>query len=610
MFKLEDIKDPSFIKQLNKKELVALADEMREFIISNVAQTGGHLASNLGAIEITLAMHYVFDSPKDKFLFDVGHQMYAHKILTGRASEFHTLRNLNGLSGYASRSESVHDIWESGHSSTSISAQAGLIASQIKHNEDGRVIALIGDSSIANGVAFEGLNFEGQYKDRQPIIILNDNKMGINRSVGAMNKFLNKLRSSRGWRTTRGISLKIFPGFVNRTIHQLKRGVKGFVQTDNIFEDLGFDYYGPYEGNNVNSLIRVLQHAKKSSNPTIIHIITKKGKGYKPAEENMTKFHGVDTYDLVTGNSTNSEEGISFTKVAANELCKLREEYDFSVICPAMIASTNLTEFKEKYPKDIYDVGIAEEHATVMAAGMALGNENVIVPMYSTFSQRAFDHMLNDVCRQNLNVKFILDRCGVVGKDGSTHQGVYDISMLSLMPNMKILSPRNGAELKGALEYLVKHNGPIAVRYPKLNTIEENKKVILDEKWEVLKEGNKGIVISYGPDLDRILRIIAEKDLDLTVINARFIRPIDTTLLNQIGNSNKPIFIYEQVIESSSLAMMIRNYISKNNHTNKITNMCFDVDQIVRHGNIKDVLEYYGLGDSKLEEELIKLCQD
>ena len=610
MFNLEDIKDPSFIKQLNKKELITLADEIREFIISNVAQTGGHLASNLGVVEITLAMHYVFDSPKDKFLFDVGHQMYAHKILTGRAKDFKTLRSLNGLSGYASKSESIHDIWESGHSSTSISAQAGLIASQIKKEIDGRVIALIGDSSIANGIAFEGLNFEGQYKDRQPIIILNDNKMGINRSVGAMNKFLNRLRSSKGWRKTRGLSLKIFPGFINRGMHQVKRGIKGFIQKDNIFEDLGFDYYGPYEGNNVNSLIRVLKHAKKSSNPTIIHIITKKGKGYKPAEDNMTKFHGVDTYDLVTGISTNKEEGISYTKIAANELLNLHQENDFSVICPAMISSTHLTEFKEKYPSDCYDVGIAEEHATVMAAGMALGGENVVLPMYSTFSQRAFDQMLNDVCRQNLNVKFMLDRCGVVGKDGSTHQGVYDISMLSLMPNMKIAMGRDGAELKGLIEYAIKHNGPIAVRYPKLNTVDTEKVLINDEKWQVLKEGSKGIVISYGPDLDRILKIISNNNLDLSVINARFIRPLDEELLNNVGICNKSIFIYEQVIESSSLAMMIRNYMSKNNYTNKITNMSFDTDQIVRHGNISEVLDYYGLGDKKLEEALVKLCQD
>ena len=504
MFNLLEIKDPTFIKKLNMKELEVLATEIREFIIENVRVTGGHLASNLGVVEITIAMHYVFDSPNDMFLFDVGHQSYVHKILTGRAKDFVNLRKLNGISGYISKDESIHDIWESGHSSTSISAQAGLMEALEHHQTSGRVISLIGDSSIANGVAFEGLNFLGQYQDKNPIIILNDNKMGINKSVGAMNLFLNRLRGSKGWRKVNGASQKIFPNWFMSFLHKTKRAFKAFVQQDNIFEDLGFDYYGPYEGNKIAGLIKVLQCAKQNHSPCIIHLITRKGQGYKPAEEDMTLYHGID------GMNNNNLDNISYTEIVANKLLELKGEMDFKLISPAMISSSKLTKFKETYPTDCIDVGIAEEHAAVMAAGMALGNLKAVLMMYSTFAQRSFDYLLNDISRQNLDVFLLLDRAGVVGKDGPTHQGIYDIAMLSLMPNIKIMMGRNAGEVKGLITYGMKQKGPIALRYPKLSTIDQEEVLILDEKWEVIKEGSKGYIISYGPDLDRILNIIEE----------------------------------------------------------------------------------------------------
>ena len=611
MFKVEDIKDPSFIKQLNNKELEALAADIRSFIIKNVATTGGHLASNLGVVEITIAMHYVFDSPKDKFIFDVGHQAYVHKILTGRADKFSSLRQFNGLSGYISRDESIHDIWESGHSSTSISAQAGLIAAQKYTNEDGRIISLIGDSSIANGIAFEGLNFLGQDQGKQPIIILNDNKMGINKSVGAMTKLLNRIRGSKGFRAMRGASMKILPNFLINFLHKIKRGIKGFVQRDNIFEDLGFDYYGPYEGNKIAGLIKILKRAKNSTTPCIIHIVTRKGQGYKPAEENMTDFHGVDGFIPNTGEITKNPNGISYTELISNELLLLREKYQFTLICPAMISSAKLSKFKERYPNDCYDVGIAEEHATVMAAGMAIGNTKSIVMMYSTFAQRAFDNILNDVCRSNLDVMFLFDRAGVVGRDGATHQGIYDIAMLNLMPNIKIIMGKNASETKGLLEYAINHKGPIALRYPKNMTENSEKISILDESWETILCGSKGYVITYGTDVERIEKIIKDNNLDLSLINARFIRPLDENTLNFIAKTNLPVLIYEQVVATASLGMMINSYFNKNAYnTTKIKTMAFDVDEIVTHGDILEVLDHYNLGDKDILNNLLNLCKD
>ena len=611
MFNILDIKDPTFIKQLNIKELEALALDIRKFIIENVAVTGGHLASNLGVVEITIAMHYVFDSPNDMFLFDVGHQSYVHKILTGRAKEFASLRQLNGLSGYINRNESRHDIWESGHSSTSISAQAGLITALEHNQQNGRVISLIGDSSIANGIAFEGLNFLGQYQDKSPIIILNDNKMGINRSVGAMNRFLNRLRGSKGWRKVHGVGQKVLPNFLMTFLHKTKRAVKAFVQRDNIFEDLGFDYHGPYEGNNIKGLIKILQRAKNSSTPCLIHIITRKGQGYKPAEKNMTDFHGIDGFTPETGKINQHTETISYTEVVANKLLEARGEKTFKLISPAMISSSKLTKFKQLYPNDCIDVGIAEEHAAVMAAGLAIGNVKNVLMMYSTFAQRAFDQLLNDITRQNLDVFLMLDRAGVVGKDGPTHQGIYDIAMLSLMPNMKIMMGRNAQEVKGLIEYGLKHNGPITLRYPKLSTIDSLEISIEDEKWEVVKEGSKGYIISYGPDVERILKIIEDNKLDLTLINARFIRPLDEELLNKIASDNKPILIYEQVVEASNLAMMITFYFVQNKlNISNINNMCFNTNEIVTHGDIKEVLEYYNLGDKDILERIKEIWKD
>lgn len=605
MFDVTNIKDPSFIKKLNTKELEQLSADIRAFLIENVNKTGGHLASNLGAVEATIAMHYVFDSPKDKILFDVGHQAYVHKILTGRAKDFATLRQTGGLSGYISRDESVHDIWESGHSSTTISAQAGFIASEKYTKDTGRVIAFIGDSSIANGVAFEGINFEGQYQDRRPIIILNDNKMGISKSVGALTKFLNRVRGTRFMRSTHAFLIRIFPTFITNFFHHVKRGIKGLIQQDNIFEDLGFDYYGPYEGNDIKVLIRILEKAKRSKSPCIVHIITRKGQGYAPAESHMSSYHGIEG-EL---NRTTDDNLKSYSSLVTDELIKLRRTMPFAVICPAMFDAAKLKDFKIEYPEDCYDVGIAEEHATVMGAAMGLNGVRVFLPMYSTFSQRAFDYFLNDICRQNIPISILLDRAGVVGADGATHQGIYDISMLSLMPNIKITMGRNASETKGLIHYSVTQNCPFVIRYPRMRTLDLEMALITDESWPIINEGQKGIVISYGPDLERILKLINKHNLDIAVINARFIKPLDMAMLDKIGQSGLPVLVYEQVTKVGSLGMQIALYFTEHHYgPKKFKLMSFKENDIVCHGAIDEVLELYGLGDSNLEKELLALC--
>ena len=471
MIDLMSIKDPSFIKNLNKKELKELVAQIRQFLIDSISKTGGHLSSNLGVVELTVAMYYVFDSEADTFLFDVGHQSYVHKILTGRAKDFDTLRELNGLSGYINRKESKYDVWESGHSSTTISAMSGMIIADDNPNK--RVITLIGDSAITSGVSLEGLNFLGQMKDKNPVIILNDNKMGISRTVGSLSKVFAKLRG-RNNRKVKSTLNKITPNPISRFTHQIKRGIKGFIQQDNIFEDMGFDYYGPYDGNDIMSVIKVLKNVKKTKGPIIVHMLTKKGKGYAMSENDKNgTYHGVGPFNVETGKPLEApkKNQESYSKIVSDYLLNKRLKKNFYVINPGMKSGAKLDEFASLYPDSFYDVGIAEEHAAVMAAGMAISKKDVVCLMYSTFAQRAYDYILNDIARQNLKVIFGFDRAGVVGEDGSTHQGVYDVAMLSHMPNMTILSPSNAIEVIEAFNYAFdKCEGPIVIRYPKATT--------------------------------------------------------------------------------------------------------------------------------------------
>lgn len=605
MFDLENIKDPSFVKKLTIKELKILASEIREFLIQNISQTGGHLSSNLGVVELTIAIYYVFDPEEVSFLFDVGHQCYTHKILTGRAKEFKTLRQFGGLSGYINKEESKYDIWESGHSSTSISAMSGIMLASKK-----RCLSVIGDSSIMNGVAFEGLNFLGQIKDINPIIILNDNKMGISKSVGALSRAFTRLRGSSFHRGMKRVLIKIFPNCIHSFFHRMKRSLKAFIQRDNIFEDLGFDYYGPYDGNDLNMLIKVLKRIKTQKEPLVLHIHTKKGKGYTPSESDTTgDFHGVEPFDIETGKpKVKDTKHWSYSLLVSKYLIEKRKNTPFKVITPATKAGAKLQAFDELYPTDLYDVGIQEEHAAVMAAGMALAKADVVLLMYSTFSQRAYDEMLNDIARQDLKVIIGIDRAGIVGEDGVTHQGIYDVSMFMSMPNVCVTMPKDAKEAIGLFNYAFNQKHPFVIRYPrdKFEIEELDYNYTCDLSWEYLTNGSKGILISYGPDVKRIAKIVNDNQLDLTVVNARSLRPIDENMLHELFKKNQNILLVEQVVSSGSLYDRILEFKEENNYTSKVVFHGFKPGIAITHGSLDEVYKHYKLSDDELLKKINK----
>lgn len=598
------IKDPSFIKNMSIKELKELANQIREFLIEHLSKTGGHLSSNLGVVEITIAMYYVFDCEKDKFIFDVGHQSYVHKILTGRAKDFDTLRQFNGLSGYICKEESKYDVWESGHSSTSISAMTGMLLAS--DNPEAKFVSLIGDSSIMNGVALEGLNFLGS-KKLAPIIILNDNKMGISKSVGAISNIFSRMRRTKIWRNFKLVLNYIFPTFITNCFHQLKRGLKALIQHDNIFEDMGFDYYGPIKGNDLRACIKALKRIKKNTDPVILHILTQKGKGYLPSEtDEEGSFHGVGPFDIQTGKPlyTPQAHEHSFSEIVANYLTKKHLELPFFVVTPAMMAGAKLEKFASLYPNDFFDVGIAEEHAAVMSAGIALSGKKVVLLYYSTFSQRAYDQILNDIARQNLSVIIGIDRAGVVGEDGVTHQGIYDIAMFSSMPNMTIAMPKDAAELMQIFNYAFEHVGPIVIRYPRKNIVVDLEQLDDTSKincsWEILKQGRKKCVISYGPDLLKISELIDLHSLDVGLVNARFIKPLDEVMLSRLLEEYEAFYILEQVVTPGSLYYSILDFLSKENRKIQIFHLSFHPDNPIKHGKIQDVLNHFGFSDEAI----------
>lgn len=614
LINLEEIKNPEFLKTLSKKELVELAEQIRQFLIANISKTGGHLASNLGVVELTIALHYIFKSPQDKLIFDVGHQIYTHKILTGRASEFKNLRKFNGLSGFASYRESEHDVWESGHSSTSLSAQAGFLLAQKEGKNIGRTCVLIGDSSMVNGVSFEALNYMGTIKKTNPIIILNDNKMGISQSVGTMTKVFLKLRSSSFYRNFKKFLIKILPSFLLNICHRIKSSIKSLFQTTNIFESMGYDYYGPYNGNDLDLTIKVLRRMNRINKPVVIHFITTKGKGYVPAEEDESGlYHSVTPFDIQTGKVKNENiKVVSYSSLAAEALTRLRRKQKLFVISPAMISGSELNGFEQEFPNELIDVGIAEEHAAVMAGAMRLNKLDVALMYYSTFAQRAYDEILNDIARPNLRVVIGLDRADLVPGDGSTHQGIYDISMFSGMPHVKIVAPSTPEEMLSLFEYAFQQDNPIAIRYPKqcvevdLDKLKAEK--VLPFKWKKIKEGNALTIISYGPKVNRIKELVVKENLDVEVVNAMFIRPFDVTMFEEILQKNKPLIVYENVIHSSSLGEKLITYGAlKGYDVSKIKLIAIPDDAKVPTGSINDLLKLYHLDDEALLKEIKNL---
>ena len=558
-FDILNIKSPDFLKTLSINELEELCTDIRKFIIENVSKTGGHLSSNLGVIEATVALHYVFNSPIDKFIFDVGHQCYTHKILTGRSNEFVKLRKKDGLSGFLSYDESEHDVWEAGHSSTALSAASGFLEAKEFNENIGEVITFIGDGSIQNGLSFEGLNYIGSQKPQKAIIILNDNDMSISRNVGRMSINLSKKRIKRSHQTIK----KFIPKFIIKLNKKTIASIKTFLYGNDIFTTLGYRYFGPIDGHNLKELIKYFKLAKQSDKSIVIHLNTIKGKGYKFSEEDsLGLWHGTGPFDIDTGESLNktTDNIMPWGKAISSLLINLlNNNPNIKIINPGMIVGSYFNELQTKFPNQMIDVGINEEHAVVMAASMSRLGIVPIISMYSTFLQRAYDEICHDVCRNNNHVIFLLDHAGIVSGDGSTHQGVFDIPMLLSMPNIVISSPSNIYEANKLLEMSINHKKPFVIRYPKenvdTNNIHYNYEVDFG-KWNIVRPINNINIISYGDCINEINEKL--NNLKVGLINAIFIKPIDLNVLMQL--KNKKVIIIEEVMKIGSLASLIMQY--------------------------------------------------
>ena len=592
--KITDIKDPKFLKKYSIQELNTLCSDIREFVIKNLSKTGGHVASNLGIVELTVALHYVFNSPSDKMIFDVGHQSYIHKILTGRASKFESLRQLNGISGYQKRKESEHDPFEAGHSSTSIAAALGFAYARDLNKEKNDVIAIIGDGSLTGGLAFEALNNVDTLKSKV-IIILNDNEMSISKNVGGLSKFLKDVRLSHYYAT----ASKKYKNFLLKTklgkkIFDISYNIKEKFKrriNDNIFTNLNIDYLGPVDGHNIEELIKALKKAKNSKKSILIHVLTKKGKGYIPAETNASAWHGVGAFNAETGELKKSTLP-SLSQVVSDTVYEFMEtDQDIVTITPAMITGSKLEKIFKDFPDRSIDTGITESFATTLACAISLNNKKVFLPIYSSFLQRAYDNINHDIARMNAHVVIGIDRAGLVGEDGETHHGVFDISFLNSIPNMVISMGKDSEEIRNLLyTAFYKQENPFCIRYER-DSIEFTKtdfKEIKVGTWEYLQKikGCKNTVISYGTDITKLYERL--KDKNINIINARYIKPIDKNILKELIRTKQKIYVYETNIKTNSLGTNILEYFNHKEAKNKIKLTGID-NKYINHGKITEL---------------------
>ena len=614
---LDSVNMPEDIKKLNIGQLNRLALELRSFVLENVSKTGGHLASNLGIVELTLALHYCFDAPKDKIVWDVGHQAYIHKILTGRKDKFTTLRQLDGLSGFPKPSESEYDTFTAGHSSTSISIALGFACARDMRGSDEKVVAVIGDGSLTGGVAFEALNNAGR-SNSNIIVVLNDNQMSISGNVGALSRHLGELRTERGYIEAKNDVKKLLNRFpdsekmVNK-IKRTKNRIKYLFIPGVIFEELGFKYIGPVDGNNIESLIEVINRAKNIEGPVLIHVKTKKGKGYKYAENNPSAYHGVSAFDLSTGASIKKSNKPTYSDVFGKTMCSMADEDDKIVaVSAAMGNGTGLSKFISKHPSRFYDVGIAEQHAVSFSAALAKSGFRPVFAVYSTFLQRAYDEIMQDVCLQNLHVVFAVDRAGIVGADGETHQGIYDISYFTHMPNMTVMMPKNGIELEKMLRYAVYNiDGPVAVRYPRGNISDmysENTSEIEFGKAELLEDGEKIAVISAGAVCDnaaKVCEMLKNDGYNPMLINMRFAKPVDKEMLKLAAEKCGYIFTLEDNVIDGGAGMAVLEALNDMELMNdvKVHSYAFP-DKFIEHGTRDQLFERYKLDGESIYKDI------
>jgi 1-deoxy-D-xylulose-5-phosphate synthase len=598
---LENIQKPSDIKDLSIEELNILADEIKSFLVDSLEKTGGHLSSNLGTIELTLAMHYVFDTPNDTFVWDVGHQAYTHKILTGRKDLMSTLRQKDGLSGFTKRSESEHDAFGAGHSSTSISAALGIaIANQLKQNLD-TSIAVIGDGALTGGMSFEALNHAGD-TDANLLIILNDNDMSISKNVGALSKYLTRLISGKIYSTMKSKSLKFLERLPNvqKFAKRSEEHLKGMFLPGTLFEELGIDYFGPIDGHDISILIKTLQNLKNLEKPRILHIITKKGHGVKAAEDNPLKFHGISPPSSSTNNFP------SYSSVFGEWLCNTAGNDERLIgITPAMSEGSGMVNFSNKFPERFIDVAIAEQHAVTLAGGMATKGLKPVVAIYSTFLQRGYDQLIHDIALQNLNVIFAIDRAGLVGADGATHAGIFDISFLRCIPNIVIMAPSSSIEMYKALNASHNLNGPVCVRFPRGKSSVEDF-VTNDEieigKAHIIRTGIDIVIFAFGNMLEPSM--IAAEEVNATVIDMRFIKPLDEKLIIELASVNKKLISIEDNAISGGAGSAINEVLQKNSIKTPL-HILGVPDFVTEHGSQNELYELYGLN----AKHIIKVCK-
>lgn len=556
---LEKINSPDDLKLLSKSDLPLLSEEIRQVLINSVSNTGGHLGAGLGVVELTLALHYVFDTPTDKLIWDVGHQSYPHKIITGRKNRMNTLRQKDGLSGFTKRSESEYDSFGTGHSSTSISAGLGMAVARDLKKENNNIICIIGDGAMSGGMVYEAMNNAGALKNKM-IVILNDNEMSISKPVGAMSAYLSRLVSGNPYNAVREIIkkiVKVFPLSVQKFVKNVELYFRSFYSHSSLFADLGFYYIGPIDGHNLNNLLPVLKNLKESKHqgPILVHVVTKKGKGYEPAEVASNKMHSVGKFDVSTGKQSKTDNEKTYTDVFAESLLKEAEKDEkILAITAAMPNGTGLNLFAEKFPERFFDVGIAEPHAVTFAAGLACEGFKPFCAIYSSFLQRSYDQIIHDVAIQNLPVKFAIDRSGFTGEDGVTHAGIYDTAFLSTIPNMVLMSPSNADEMRSMISTMAEYNeGPIATRYPKAtcenNPERKTEKILPIGKGYIVKQGNKAAILSYGTRLDESLLAAAKLDamgISTTVADARFAKPLDTALITLLAKEHEILITVEE----------------------------------------------------------------
>ena len=603
---LNKISSPSFLKGLNNKQLESLAKDIRAFLIEKCSVTGGHIGPNLGVVELTIALHKVFNSPTDKLLWDVGHQAYVHKILTGRASQFDTLRQYKGLCGFPKLIESEHDEWETGHSSTSLSAAMGMAAARDIKKEKNYVVPIIGDGALTGGMALEALNHIGHEKTNM-IVILNDNEMSIAPNVGALHGVLGRLRTAKEYSKAKEElerlmhKIPVVGDKLASTAERVKDSLKYLVVSGVFFEEMGFKYLGPIDGHDFEALEDTLEYAKKVKGPVLVHVITKKGKGYKPAEEDTVgTWHGTGPYKMESGEFVKSAvKGPAWSSLVAESVRKcMKEDERIVAITPAMPVGSKLEGIQKDFPNRFYDVGIAEQHAATMAAGLATQKMKPFLAIYSTFLQRAYDQVLHDIARPNLNVFIGIDRAGLVGADGETHQGVFDISFLRHIPNIVLMMPKDENEgqhmVKTAIEY---DGGPIAMRYPRGNGLgvemDAEMKVLPIGSWEVLREGKDATILTFGTTIPMAFEAaekLALQGVQVKIVNARFIKPMDEVMLHELMKSDTPILTIEEAMLQGGFGSAVLEFAA--NHQYKVDIDRIGIpDQFIEHGNVDQLLE-------------------